>query len=419
MSTTAAIPADLDITASAFKADPFPTYALLREHSPVHRVRVPMHGHAYLVTRYDDVTAALRDPRLLKNRRDALTPEQLAKARPMPSFLAPLQDGMLSLDGERHDRLRALAHQAFTPRRIETMRVQAQLLADQLLDTALDRAARTGRFDLIADYALPLPLTLIARILGIPERDNHRFRAWTKNLFSITEGNPLLKMPGVLRFLRYLRRLIADRAAHPTDDLLSALAGAREHDDRLTADEILNTVVLLLTAGHETTVNLIGTGTLALLSHPDQLARLRDDPATTGADGPSILPTAVEELLRYVVPAETATERFAREDLEIAGTPIPQGSLVLAVIAAANRDPARFTDPDALDLTRTPNRHLSFGQGVHYCLGAPLARLEAGVALPTLLRRAPDLRLAVPTDQLTWRGGLILRGLTSLPLSLQ
>lgn len=417
--TDTEIPADIDITAAAFKADPFPTYTLLREHAPVHEVRFPLHGTAHLVTRYSDVAAALRDPRLLKNRRDAQTPEQLAGTRAMPRLLAPLEDGLLSLDGERHDRLRALVHTAFTPRRIELMRDEAQHLADELLDAALAKAARTGQFDLVADYARPLPLTLIARILGVPERDNHRFHAWTTALFSLTDGNPLLKMPSVLLFLRYLRRLIAQRAAHPTDDLISALAVARDQDDRLTTDEILNTVVLLLTAGHETTVSLIGTGTLALLTHPDQLARLRADPAVTGSDGPSIMATAVEELVRYVVPAETATERFAREDLEIAGTTIPRGSLVLAVVASANRDPAQFADPDALDLTRSPNRHLSFGQGMHYCLGAPLARLEAGVALPTLLRRVPDLRLATPVDELTWRGGPILRRLTSLPVEVR
>lgn len=213
----------------------------------------------------------------------------------------------------------------------------------------------------------------------------------------------------MLLFLRYLRRLVAERTRHPTGDLVSALAAARESDDRLTADEVLSLIVLLLTAGHETTVNLVGTGTLALLRHPDQLARLRDDPG--------LAPTAVEELLRFVSPAETATERYAREDMEIAGVPVPRGALVLLVLAAANRDPAQFTDPDRLDLARTPNRHLAFGQGLHYCLGAPLARLEAGVALPALLRRVPDLRPAVPEEALRWRGGLVLRGVESLPVA--
>ncbi|MBC8094074.1 MAG: cytochrome P450 [Pseudonocardia sp.] len=400
----------IDITDPRFKADPFPTYALLRAEAPVHPVPVPMFGTAYLVTRYDDVSAAFRDERLLKNRRTALTPEQFARARRIPAALAPLERNLLALDGGDHDRLRALVRTAFTPRRIQSMREQASLLADQLLDAALAKAERHGRFDLIADYALPLPLTLIARILGVPERDNARFSAWTTNLLALGRGNPLLRVPSVLMFLRYLRRLIAERTTRPADDLVSALAAAREADDALSADEVLSMIVLLLTAGHETTVNLIGTGALALLQHPDQLALLRntDDRAAVG--------TAVEELVRYVVPAETATERFAREDLTIAGTPIPRGALVLNVIASANRDPAHFTDPERLDLTRRPNKHLSFGQGAHYCLGASLSRLDAEVALPALLRRVPGLQLAVPVEQLRWRGGLILRGMASLPV---
>lgn len=401
----------IDITDPGFKADPFPLYARLRDESPVHPVELPRFGRAYLVTRYADVAAGFRDDRLVKNRRTALTAGQLARGPRLPRALSALERGLLSLDGEDHHRLRALVHQAFTPRRVEEMRDQAERLADELLDAALAKAARTGHFDLVADYALPLPLTLIARILGVPERDGARFRSWTVSLLSLARGNPLPRIPSVLLFLRYLRRLVAERTRRPTGDLISALAAAREADDRLSADEVLSMIVLLLTAGHETTVNLIGTGTLALLRHPDQLARLRDDPA--------LVPTAVEELVRHVVPAETATERYARGDLEIAGTLVPRGSLVLLVVAAANRDPGWFPDPDRLDLARSPNRHLSFGQGVHYCLGAPLSRLEAGVALPALLRRVPDLRLAVPEDALRWRGGMVLRGVESLPVAVR
>ena len=401
----------LDITDPAFKADPFPTYARLRAEHPVFPVQLPRGETAYLITRYDDVTAAFRDDRLPKNQRTALTPEQFRRGPRIPGFLSALERNLLSLDGDEHDRLRALVHQAFTPRRIEAMREQAQQVADGLLDRALARTERDGRFDLLADYA---PLTLIARILGVPERDNDRFRRWTTALFSITDGNPIRTIPSVLRFLRYLRRLVATRAEHPTGDLISGLVTARESDDRLTIDEIVALIVLLLTAGHETTANLIGTGTLALLQHPDQLARLRDG---RPGDDPAVARTAVEELVRYVVPAETATQRYARQDVVLAGVTVPRGATVLAVIASANRDPAHFTDPDTLDLTRSPNRHLSFGQGTHYCLGASLARLEASVALPTLLRRVPGLRLVVPPEQLTWRGGIILRGLRALPVS--
>lgn len=397
----------VDVTATAFKADPFPYYARLRAEAPVLPVTVPRMGRAWLVTRYDDVGAVLKDQRLAKNQREALTPAQLTKVATMPRMFAPLERGLLNLDGADHDRLRALAHRAFTPRRIEQMRDQAQVLADQLVDAA----ERKGSTDLIADYALPLPLVLIGRILGVPERDNPRFSAWSRTLIgAASRRNPLTAVPSVLRFLRYLRALIAERAARPRDDLISAMVAAREQDDRLSADEVLAMVVLLLTAGHETTVNLIASGVLALLEHPDQLARLRDEPALLGP--------GIEELVRFVVPAEQATQRYAREDVTIAGVTVPQGSLVLAVLASANRDGRFFDDPDTLDVARANNRHLSFGQGMHYCLGAPLARLEGQTAIGALLRRAPGLRLAVAPRELRWRGSIILRGLEALPVRL-
>jgi cytochrome P450 len=396
----------IDVTAPGFKADPFPFYARLREEAPVLRVDVPRMGPAWLVTRYDDVAAVLKDQRLLKNQRDALTAEQLRRTRTVPRMFAVLDRGLLGLDGADHDRLRALVHKAFTPRRIERMREEIQLLADDLLDAA---ERRGGRMDLIADYALPLPLTVIGRIIGVPERDNPRFSAWSRTLIgTASRRNPLGAVPSVLMFLRYLRRLIAERTERPRDDLVSALAGAREGDDRLTADEVLTMIVLLLTAGHETTVNLVGSGVLALLQHPDQLVRLRDDP--------TLITPGIEELVRFVVPAEQASQRYAREDVTIAGVTVPQGSLVMAVLASANRDPHHFDDPDTLDVGRADNRHLSFGLGVHYCLGAPLSRLEGQIAVSTLLRRAPGLRLDVAPDQLRWRGGLVLRGLEALPV---
>ena len=266
--------------------------------------------------------------------------------------------------------------------------------------------------DLISDYAAPLPLIMIARIIGVPEKDISRFRAWTRALLS-TSARPLRSIGSVLLFMRYLRRLIATRSRNPRDDLISALVAARDGTDQLTTDEIVAMLFLLLTAGHETTVNLIGAGTLALLEHPDQADLLR-----AGSDDAEAVKTAVEELLRFTSPVETATERWADRDLQIADHTIPQGSLVLAVIASANRDPSVFPDPDHLDLTRSPNPHLAFGKGPHYCLGAPLARLEAQIAIPALLRRAPNLRRLDPTSPPAWRGGAIVRGLESLPVIL-
>jgi cytochrome P450 len=380
----------------------------LRVDAPVHPVRWARGSTAWAVTRYSDVEAVVRDPRLRKDRRDALTPQQLAAGPTFPKALAPLERGLLSLDGPDHDRLRRLVHQAFTPRRIEQMREQAEQITESLLDAARQR----GSMELIGDFAAPLPLIMIARIIGVPEKDVSRFRAWTRALLAVAE-NPLRNIPSVLLFMRYLRRLIAARSREPCDDLTSAMVAARDDGDRLSTDEILAMLFLLLTAGHETTVNLIGVGTLALLEHPDQADLLR-----RGSDDPGLVKTAVEELLRFSSPVETATERWSDRDVDIAGTTVPQGSLVLAVIASANRDAAVFTDPDRLDLTRSPNPHLAFGKGAHYCLGAPLARLEAQIAIPALLRRAPQLRRIDPTAPVAWRGGAIVRGLESLPVLL-
>ncbi|MGL5908540.1 MAG: cytochrome P450, partial [Phycicoccus sp.] len=236
-----------------------------------------------------------------------------------------------------------------------------------------------------------------------------RFHKWAVALLSTTGVRSLVtSLPSILAFLRYLRRFVAERTRDPRDDLISALATASADDDRLSPDEVLAMIILLLTAGHETTVNLIGTGTLALLQNPGELARMRDDPTVVG--------TGIEELLRYVVPAETATQRWAREDLEIAGTVIPRSSMVLLGIASANRDSTQFADPDRLDLTRDPNRHVAFGLGMHYCLGASLSRLEGSIAIPALLQAMPGLRMAVPAERLPWRTGLVLRGVLSLPV---
>jgi len=396
----------VDVTAPSFKADPFPFYARLRAEAPVHPVVVrATKQRAWLVTRYVDVLGALKDDRFAKDRHNAMTKVQLKKAPWMPPMFKPLERNLLGLDGADHDRLRVLVHRAFTQRMIDQMRDEIERVAAALLDAA---AAR-GSMDLIADYALPLPLMIIGGLLGVPAADNDKFNRWTKIFVSAgTNRNPFVLIPGITGFMRYLRRLIKERRAHPRDDLVTALVAAQDGDDRLSDDEILAMIFLLLSAGHETTVNLIGSGTLALLEHPDQLARLRDDPA--------IAKPAIEELVRFVCPAETATERYAREDAIVAGVTIPRGELTLAVIASANRDASYFEDPDGLNLTRTPNKHLAFGQGIHYCLGAPLSRLEGQIALPALLRRFPTVRLSVPADRLRWRGSFIVRGLEALPV---
>lgn len=392
------------------QANPYPTYALLREHAPVHRVVLPLFSSVYLVTRYDDVVAILKDDkRFVKNKYRTWDEAQLKKKPWMPGMFKPLEKNMLDLDDPDHARLRTLVHKAFTPKLIEQMRDQVQHRADELLD----KVQAQGRMDLIADFALPLPLTIIGDILGIPRQDMPTFSKWSKSFLTITSDastmNILRVIPNLWWFTRYLKQMFRDRKVNPHQDLTTALVQAEEQGDKLNEDELLAMVFLLLIAGHETTVNLIGTGTLALLEHRDQFELFRNDPGVTR--------TAIEELLRYTAPVEQATERFALEDVEVRGVKIRKGELVMAGIGSANRDPSVFANPEALDLTRDPNRHVSFGLAGHYCLGAPLARLEGTIAFNTLLRRLPNLKLATSVDKLRWRNALVMRGLETLPLT--
>ena len=407
--TGGARPAPLDaarLASPAFKANPYPVYARLRAEDPVCRIAMPDRRSAWLVTRYDDVTAVLKDERFIK---DKLAAWELGGAeRPwVPAVFKPLFRNMLNLDPPAHTRLRALVLKAFTPGLVERMRPRIQALTHELLDRVRGR----GRMDLIRDYALPLPATIIAEMLGVAAKDRHKFHRWSNLLLTITASfwGRLRAIPTVWRFLRFNRKLIAARRAEPRDDLVSALVRAEEAGEQLSEDEMTAMIVLLLVAGHETTVNLIGNGTLALLEHPDQLEKLRADPKGTRP--------AVEELLRYSSPVEIATERYAREEVTVAGATIPPGGMVLPVLASANRDERQFPNADILDITREPNRHVAFGQGIHFCLGAPLARLEGQIAIRTLLDHCPGLRLAAPAASLRWRGGLLLRGLAALPVA--
>jgi len=401
------LPPRIDLLDPAFKQDPYPSYAELRSAAPVYRASLPDGRGVWLVTRYDDVLAVLKDERFVKDWRSALTSEQLAQIPPVPEVMKPLSRNMLDTDPPDHERLRSLVSKAFTPRLVERMRPRIQAIADALLDAVQDR----GEMDLIDDYAFPLPITVIAELLGVPAEDRNSFREWSDAAVSGNTTQEYLEkilIPHMQAFTEYLRALFEEKCKYPRDDLISALVQAEEAGDKLSEDELLGMVFLLLVAGHETTVNLIGNGVLALLRHPDQLGKLKEDP--------SLIKPAVEELLRYDGPVETSTERFAREDVPIGGTMIPRGEMVLVVLAAADRDPERFAAPDALDITRAHNRHLAFGKGIHHCLGAPLARMEGQIAIATLLDRMPNLRLKGTPDSLVWRSGLILRGLRGLPV---
>lgn len=391
-----------------FKANPHPLYARLRAEEPVYRIPTMTKETAWLVTRYDDVVMVLKDDRFAKNPVNAQTPEQMAAApwfRKMKPFQL-IQRTMLYQDPPDHTRLRGLVSLAFTPRLVERMRERVETLTEELLDSVAGR----GRIDLIHDFALPLPATIIAEMLGVPVEDRHKFHRWSNAMMSITSNWGMLNaLRNILSFMRYLRKLIAKRRVAPQEDLVSALAQAEEAGDRLSEDELVAMIILLLVAGHETTVNLIANGTLALLENPVQMEKLRNDP--------TLIRTAVEELLRFASPVDIATERFAREDVRMGGVTIPRGELVFASIGSANRDERQFKDPDKLDITRDPNRHLAFGLANHFCLGAPLARLEGQIAIGALLRRLPNLRLGIARDRLRWRRGLILRGMERLPVA--
>jgi cytochrome P450 PksS len=395
-----------DLVSSAFNADPYPFYARLRTEAPVQRVMLAGKQPAWLVTRYEDVLTALKGKQFAKDKLNARPLDKSVRQPWVPRVVRPLMRNMLDVDAPDHTRLRTLVHKAFTPRTVEQMRERIRTLTNRLLDAAEDR----GRMDLIRDYALPIPTTIIAEMLGVPVEDGPKFHRWSS---AIVATNPsrwgmIKAIPNILAFLRYIRRLVKLRRTEPRDDLVSSLVLAEEAGDRLNEDELVAMIFLLLVAGHETTVNLIGNGTLALLEHPDQLKSLRGDPDLIGS--------AVEELLRYCGPLKIATERYAREDTVINDTTIHRGELVYLALASANRDERQFANPDTLDLTRAPNRHLAFGQGIHFCLGAPLARLEGQIALNTLLQRTQGLRLAVAPAALQWQGGLVMHGLKALPV---
>lgn len=394
------------IDSRAFKHDSHRFYDWMRSTAPVGKVRLPMVGEGWIVARHADVAALLKDPRLVKDRSNAGLQAPSMGAPILGNILGPVMSSMLERDDPDHARLRQLAQVAFSPRQVERMTDRISAVSDELLERLEPRA----QIDLIADYALPLPVIVISEMLGVPARERPIFVQGSKVLFSLGQSPAatLIGLPKLLGFLAYVRKLVARRRASPGEDLISALLQAREAGAALSDDELLSMIVLLLTAGHETTTNLIGNGVLAVLRSPGAAERLRAEPEMTE--------TAIEELLRFASPAETSTFRYAREDMEIAGVSIRRGDVVLGLIASANRDETVFADPHRLDLSRSPNRHLTFGMGGHYCLGAPLARLEGAIAIPALLNRFPSLRHAADHRDPSWRPGIVLRGLQSLPL---
>ncbi|MER6408003.1 cytochrome P450 [Streptomyces viridosporus] len=390
---------DLAALGESFTRDPYPVYAGLRARGAVHRIRMPEGGaEAWLVVGYEAGRAALADPGLSKD---------WGKASPsLPLGSVSSGPHMLRADPPDHTRLRELVAREFTARRVRELAPRVQETADALLDRMLTAPGR--RADLVEALSFPLPISVICELLGVPDLDRESFRTWSNDALGATV--PEARKAAAASMARYMTGLVEGKRQRPGDDLLSALIhDSAEDGDRLSSEELLGMAWLLLVAGHETTVNLISNGVLALLTHPEQLAALRADP--------SLLDNAVEEMLRYEGPVETPTFRFTTGPVMIGDTVIPGGGeLVLIAMADANRDPARFPVPDRFDIFRDARGHIAFGHGIHHCLGAPLARLEARIAVRTLLERCPDLTLDIHPAAITWRPGMMIRGPRSLPV---
>ena len=417
----------IDLSDPEYREHAFERYEEMRARCPVSRAIITsgqggtdeqaaiFNRPLWLVTDYEEGSRALLDRAITVEMTSVLTPEQLAQMPETPPEFQPLMRSILNVDPPEHTRLRKLVQPSFTASAIEKLRPRIQQIADDLLDAAEIIAAERGerapdrQIELISQFSYPLPITVICEMLGIPPEDREQTRHWSENLLSAQSPDRMEEIRrNIGEFIAYLRDLFARKRETPGNDLISQLLQVEVDGDRLTEDEVLAMVFILFVAGHITTVNLITNGIFALLTHPEQAAMLRSDPG--------LVTNAVEEVLRYYGPAETTTPRFAREDVELGGQAIAKGDPLLVVLAAADRDPARFADPQAFDITRDDvNRHIAFGKGIHACLGAPLARLEGQVALATLFRRYPDLRLAVPKSEITWAPSF-LRSLTGLPL---
>lgn len=389
--------------------NPHPILAQMRQDAPLVKLnRMEMTSIPWLLTRYDDCVKLTKDERFTK---DMLRQPGAKSNDPndmMMQAAASINRHMLTVDPPDHTRLRNLVHRAFTPRMIREMGGRVQQIADNLIDEMQGKS----QIDLIADYTFPLPITVIAELLGIPASDREKFRGWTQTI--IVDGTRGVNGDGIaaaaLEFIMYFHQLFDERRAAPQDDLISGLLQVEEAGDKLDSQELISMVFLLLAAGHETTVNLLANGTLDLLRHPDQLKLLRENP--------TLMDSAIEEMLRYNGPVGATTMRWALEDVEMYGQVIPAGDMVLASLLGADRDPNVFENPDIFDITRDPNPHIAFGHGIHYCLGAPLARLEGKVAFNALLTRLPNLSLAIEPEKLEWNETILLHSMKSLPVNI-
>jgi cytochrome P450 len=403
----------IDLTSQAFKRDPFPTLARMRELGPVIRVRLPLVGKVWLVTTYDAVNDLLRDhDHFVQSAATAGNRGIGTIVGLLPRSLKALATHMLIRDEPDHRRLRSLVDQAFRRQSVEALRPRLEWLADEALDRLAAEGDRSpgGGVDLLAHFARPFPLAVICEILGLPPEDRPKFTRWASRLFNATSLPGIVwgLFTGVRPLLRYVREEFRRQSTHPRGGLMDALIKAEEAGDKLTEDERVAMVFLLLAAGHETTLHQIALSVLTLLDHPQVLAELKADWG--------LADSAAQELLRYVSFAQFTKPRYARVDTEFCGQVIRRGQVLLAYLASANTDPMVFDDPERLDIHRRPNRHVAFGTGIHVCLGAALARVETAVALERLFTRFPTLQLAVPRSQLRFSGRIGSRALVALPV---
>lgn len=389
--------------------DPFPIFAEVREHGAVHSVTLADGHHAWLVVSYEEARTALNEPRLSKDMHVALTTGSgvVAEGLPGPAFARH----MLTVDPPDHTRLRRLVSAAFSTRRVEALRSYIQTITDDLLDDIAGQGP-DNPIDLVAAFAFPLPFTVICELLGVPQSDRASLGVgFTKMLVpTSTPAEYVAAKEASDSVVGMLRELVEAKRIDPGDDLVSDLISARDGEERLDTQELLSTIFQLMVAGHDTTASLIGNSVVALFRNPSRFDQLHADPAG--------IPKAVEEFLRYDAPVPHSTFRYSAAPLTLGGVAIPAGEQVIICLAAANRDPDRYSSPEKLDLERNESRHLAFGHGIHHCLGAPLARMEGQLALESLLRRFPELSLAVPVTDLHWShgDGLVLRGLSELPV---